>query len=87
MYVIYFTYRVFLRFIFYRKDAYVRCLAWHPHANKFAVALKDDSIKIYQANRLNLIPLLKHKLQKAVTDMGWRFVTFIAGSRAKSFYV
>lgn len=29
----------------------VRAFAWHPHTDKFAVALMDDSIKIYNPKR------------------------------------
>lgn len=29
----------------------MRVFAWHPHTNKFAVALLDDSIRVYNANR------------------------------------
>ncbi|XP_068853795.1 aladin isoform X2 [Aphelocoma coerulescens] len=29
----------------------VRAFAWHPHTNKFAVALLDDSIRVYNSNR------------------------------------
>lgn len=29
----------------------VRAFAWHPHTDKFAVALLDDSIKIYNPKR------------------------------------
>ncbi|XP_024914941.1 aladin [Cynoglossus semilaevis] len=33
-------------------DCVVRAFAWHPHADKFAVALLDDSIKIYNPKRV-----------------------------------
>ncbi|XP_038020268.1 aladin isoform X4 [Motacilla alba alba] len=29
----------------------IRAFAWHPHTNKFAVALLDDSIRVYNSNR------------------------------------
>ncbi|KAK1786869.1 hypothetical protein P4O66_017247 [Electrophorus voltai] len=32
-------------------DSAVRSFAWHPHTDKFAVALLDDSIKIYNSRR------------------------------------
>ncbi|KTF71927.1 hypothetical protein cypCar_00043630 [Cyprinus carpio] len=32
-------------------DSALRSFAWHPHTDKFAVALLDDSIKIYKSNR------------------------------------
>ncbi len=34
-----------------RSDSALRSFAWHPHTDKFAVALLDDSIKIYKSNR------------------------------------
>lgn len=36
---------------FTRSDCVVRAFAWHPHTDKFAVALLDDSIKIYNPKR------------------------------------
>ncbi|KAK7809694.1 hypothetical protein U0070_010490 [Myodes glareolus] len=32
----------------------LRVFAWHPHTNKFAVALLDDSIRVYNANSAGL---------------------------------
>ncbi|XP_028943386.1 aladin-like, partial [Antrostomus carolinensis] len=29
----------------------IRAFAWHPHTSKFAVALLDDSIRVYNSNR------------------------------------
>ena len=34
-----------------RSSCCLRVFAWHPHTNKFAVALLDDSIRVYNANR------------------------------------
>lgn len=34
-----------------RSNCCLRVFAWHPHTNKFAVALLDDSIRVYNANR------------------------------------
>ncbi|XP_030921170.1 aladin [Geospiza fortis] len=34
----------------------VRAFAWHPHTNKFAVALLDDSIRVYNSNRCPCSP-------------------------------
>lgn len=34
-----------------RSDCVVRAFAWHPHTDKFAVTLLDDSIKIYNPKR------------------------------------
>lgn len=49
----------------------VRAFAWHPHTTKFAYTLEDDSIKVHTA-RSELVPTLKHKLQKNVSDLAWR---------------
>ncbi|XP_033762982.1 LOW QUALITY PROTEIN: aladin-like [Pecten maximus] len=49
----------------------VRAFAWHPHTTKFAYAMEDDSIKVHMA-RNELVPTLKHKLQKNVSDLAWR---------------
>ena len=57
------------------KDGRVRCIAWHSHVRKFAVALPDDSVKIFNLDRLHLVPLLKHKLQKCVSDLAWRYIS------------
>lgn len=35
----------------FRSDGALRSFAWHPHTDKFAVALLDDSIKIYKSHR------------------------------------
>lgn len=37
--------------VVFRSDSALRSFAWHPHTDKFAVALLDDSIKIYKSNR------------------------------------
>ncbi|XP_016160940.1 PREDICTED: aladin [Ficedula albicollis] len=34
----------------------VRAFAWHPHTNKFAVALLDDSIRVYNSSRWGFVP-------------------------------
>lgn len=49
----------------------VRCLAWHPHCTKLAVAAWDDSVHVYSSNT-SLIPILKCKSQRAVSCMAWR---------------
>ena len=45
----------------------VKCLAWHPHISKIAVAMKDDGIQIC-LKEASITPLLKHKKQKLVTE-------------------
>uniref|UniRef100_A0A8D0L516 Aladin WD repeat nucleoporin n=1 Tax=Sphenodon punctatus TaxID=8508 RepID=A0A8D0L516_SPHPU len=49
----------------------VRAFSWHPHTSKFAVALLDDSIRVYNANSAT-IPILKHRLQRHVAAMAWK---------------
>ncbi|XP_056007017.1 aladin-like isoform X2 [Ostrea edulis] len=49
----------------------VRAFAWHPHTLKFAYALGDDSIKVHSGKN-DLVPILKHKLQKNVADIAWQ---------------
>jgi len=50
----------------------VSCCDWHPRIDKLAVALKDDTIKIFYAQGNNLIPLLKHKRQVAINKVAWK---------------
>ncbi|KAM4796655.1 aladin [Rhinophrynus dorsalis] len=49
----------------------LRAFAWHPHTNKFALALLDDSIRVYTAGSPT-VPMLKHRLQKDVASMAWK---------------
>ncbi|XP_064408544.1 aladin isoform X1 [Latimeria chalumnae] len=49
----------------------LRAFAWHPHTDKFAVALLDDSIRVYNA-KSETIPTLKHRLQKNVAVLAWK---------------
>uniref|UniRef100_H2YW86 Aladin seven-bladed propeller domain-containing protein n=1 Tax=Ciona savignyi TaxID=51511 RepID=H2YW86_CIOSA len=49
----------------------IRLLSWHSKANKFALALKDDTVRIYYSDN-DLIPTLKHKLQRNVCDLQWK---------------
>ncbi|KAH9503246.1 hypothetical protein Btru_068553 [Bulinus truncatus] len=49
----------------------IQAIAWHPHVSKVAVALHDDSVRIFYAGN-NLCPILKHKLQKQVADLSWQ---------------
>ena len=34
------------------KNAKIRVIAWHPHADKFAVAYKDDTIQVRKSRKL-----------------------------------
>ncbi|XP_021920486.1 aladin-like isoform X2 [Zootermopsis nevadensis] len=49
----------------------VRCLAWHPHCTKLAVAAWDDSVRVYSPGT-SITPILKCKSQRAVSCMAWR---------------
>ncbi|KAG6927139.1 aladin WD repeat nucleoporin, partial [Chelydra serpentina] len=49
----------------------IRAFAWHPHTSKFAVALLDDSIRVYNTNSAT-VPILKHRLQRNVASMVWK---------------
>ncbi|XP_034551415.1 aladin isoform X1 [Notolabrus celidotus] len=52
-------------------DCVVRAFAWHTHTDKFAVALLDDSIKIYNPKSATT-PTLKHRLQRSVAAVQWK---------------
>lgn len=52
-------------------ECVVRAFAWHPHADKFAVALMDDSIKIYNPKSATT-PTLKHRLQRNIAAVQWK---------------
>lgn len=56
-----------------RSRSPVKAFAWHPHTLKFAYALGDDSIKVH-SGKSDLVPTLKHKLQKNVADLAWQSV-------------
>ncbi|MBN3317693.1 AAAS protein, partial [Atractosteus spatula] len=49
----------------------VRGFAWHPHTDKFAVALLDDSVRVYNAKSATS-PTLKHRLQRNVAALAWK---------------
>jgi FOG: WD40 repeat len=49
----------------------VRCMSWHPHCSKLAVAAWDDSVRVYNCGT-SLIPILKCKSQRAVCCLAWR---------------
>ncbi|XP_062367066.1 aladin isoform X2 [Cinclus cinclus] len=61
----------------------VRAFAWHPHTNKFAVALLDDSIRVYNSNRCPCSPrecqsllrrrLCRRLLQPRQVSPSWDF--------------
>ncbi|MCL4136203.1 UNVERIFIED_CONTAM: hypothetical protein GTU68_044834, partial [Idotea baltica] len=45
-------------------------IAWHPHTSTLAAAYGDDSIRVFGKGR-SLTPLLKHRLQKQITQIQW----------------
>eukprot|EP00076_Gallus_gallus_P011866 XP_015128095.1 aladin isoform X2 [Gallus gallus] len=49
----------------------IRAFAWHPHTSKFAVALLDDSVRVYNSSSAT-IPSLKHRLQRNVAAVAWK---------------
>lgn len=57
--------------IFDWKKSPVHAFSWHPHTVKFAYALQDDSIRVHMG-RSDIVPTLKHKLQKNVADLSWQ---------------
>lgn len=58
------------------KSAPVKCMAWHPHVAKMALAMKDDAIQVVLAGS-SIKPLLKHKKQKQVVN---RSIIVICGN-------
>lgn len=50
----------------------VKCIAWHPHCTKIAVAVSDDSVRVYSAMSPGLVPTLRSKGQKSVSCLNWR---------------
>ncbi|XP_072104687.1 aladin [Mobula birostris] len=53
------------------KEGCLRAFAWHPHTNKCALALLDDSIRIYRGGS-DTVPTLKHRLQRSVACVSWK---------------
>ncbi|KAK2588699.1 hypothetical protein KPH14_001592 [Odynerus spinipes] len=49
----------------------VRCISWHPHCTRLAVATRDDRIRIFSEG-ISGIPILKHSAQKFVYQLSWR---------------
>lgn len=52
----------------------VRALAWHPHTPKLAIALKDDTVKIFPApdSPSQVQPLLKAACMRLISCLSWR---------------
>ena len=54
-------------------QSHIKCISWHPHAAKLAVAYNDDSISIVSVdNCITNQPVLKHASMKNITSMRWR---------------
>lgn len=49
----------------------MRCLSWHPHCARLAVAMRDDRIRIFSQGLLG-VPVLRHSAQKSVCCLSWR---------------
>lgn len=49
----------------------VRCLSWNPYSKRIAVALFDDTVKIFY-NGSNAVTSLKVKKQKNIMCLAWR---------------
>ncbi|OPJ71894.1 transcription factor Sp1 isoform A [Patagioenas fasciata monilis] len=49
----------------------IRAFAWHPHTSKFAAALLDDSVRVYNSSSVT-VPSLKHRLQRNVAAVAWK---------------
>ena len=48
----------------------IRAFQWHPHSNKFAIAFKNDIVKVYAFNHTEVV--LKNPKQIKVTCMAWK---------------
>lgn len=49
----------------------VKCLAWHPHTTKIALATADDNVRVY-CSEVPFVPTLKCKAQGHVSSLSWR---------------
>jgi len=49
----------------------IRCLAWHPHTAKLAIALSDDTVRVASTDSAATQPLLKYAGMKGVNCLGW----------------
>lgn len=39
---------------YFRKESSIRHLSWHPKAEKFALALRNDTVQIHYINKYEL---------------------------------
>lgn len=56
---------------YYRKSSLIRAFQWHPHCNKYAVVFKNNIVKVYSSNQVQVI--LKHQNQVNVTCLAWKW--------------
>ncbi|XP_053611187.1 aladin [Plodia interpunctella] len=52
-------------------SAPIKCLAWHPHTTKIAVATSDDNVRVYYSE-VSFVSTLKCKAQGHVCAVSWR---------------
>ncbi|XP_018333374.1 aladin-like isoform X2 [Agrilus planipennis] len=53
----------------------IKCISWHPHCLKIAVACSDDTVRIYYDNG-SVGPILKYKQQRNISCIEWRPLSF-----------
>ncbi|XP_071947583.1 aladin-like isoform X2 [Antedon mediterranea] len=53
------------------KKSEICAFAWHPHTPKCAIALKDNSVKIF-SGKSEIVSNLKHRLQQCVSALAWK---------------
>ncbi|KAI4491768.1 PREDICTED: aladin [Polistes canadensis] len=51
-------------------NSIVRCISWHPHCTRLAVATRDDRIRIFSEG-ISVIPVLRHSAQKYIYQLSW----------------
>jgi aladin len=52
-------------------EAPTRCLAWHPHTAKLAIAFSDDTVRVASTDTAATQPLLKYAGMKGVNCLAW----------------
>lgn len=52
------------------KSSQIKAFQWHPYCNKYAVAFKNDFVKVYSHNNQPVV--LKHQKQVNVTCLAWK---------------
>jgi hypothetical protein len=64
------------------RSSWIRGLAWHSRMPKLALALRDDSIRIF-VNQLDseVTPFLKAPEQTLVSSLAWQLVQNLASKR------